>query len=72
MPDALYDAAEFRRHEGEKNLEVGCGTGAIFSSSPSTEPWLKGVDLTAKYQCAQFQFLAPWFGWFLVVRGQKN
>jgi hypothetical protein len=25
-----------------------------------------------KYQCAPFQFLASWFGWFLGVRGQKN
>ena len=25
-----------------------------------------------KYQCQPFQFLAPWLGWFLVVKGQKN
>jgi SAM-dependent methyltransferase len=25
-----------------------------------------------KYQCEPFKFLAPWFGWFLVVKGQKT
>jgi ubiquinone/menaquinone biosynthesis C-methylase UbiE len=25
-----------------------------------------------KYQCEHFPFLAPWFGWFLVARGQKT
>jgi SAM-dependent methyltransferase len=24
-----------------------------------------------KYECKPFKFLAPWFGWFLVVKGQK-
>jgi SAM-dependent methyltransferase len=24
-----------------------------------------------KYECQRFRFLAPWFGWFLVVKGQK-
>ena len=34
---------------------------------------LFGDDISIeKYQCAPFQFLAPWFGWFLVVRGQKD
>jgi SAM-dependent methyltransferase len=34
---------------------------------------LFGDDISIqKYQCAPFQFLAPWFGWFLVVKGQKN
>ena len=27
----LYDAAEFRRHEGEKVLEVGCGEDEHFA-----------------------------------------
>jgi SAM-dependent methyltransferase len=25
-----------------------------------------------KYQCEPFQFLAPWFGWFLVAKAQKT
>jgi SAM-dependent methyltransferase len=25
-----------------------------------------------KHQCKPFEFLAPWFGWFLVVKGQKT
>jgi SAM-dependent methyltransferase len=34
---------------------------------------LFGDDISIeKYQCAPFQFLAPWFGWFLVARGQKT
>ena len=34
---------------------------------------LFGDDISIeKYQSAPFHFLAPWFGWFLVVRGQKN
>jgi ubiquinone/menaquinone biosynthesis C-methylase UbiE len=24
-----------------------------------------------KYECRPLKFLAPWFGWFLVVKGQK-
>jgi hypothetical protein len=34
---------------------------------------LFGDDISIqKYQCAPLQFFAPWFGWFLVVRGQKT
>jgi hypothetical protein len=25
-----------------------------------------------KYECQPFKSLAPWFGWFLVVKGQKT
>jgi SAM-dependent methyltransferase len=25
-----------------------------------------------KYECSPFPFLAPWFGWFLVAKGQKS
>ena len=25
-----------------------------------------------KYESQPFKFLAPWFGWFLVVKGQKT
>lgn len=33
---------------------------------------LFGADISIrKYQCRPFSFLAPWFGWFLVVKGQK-
>lgn len=33
---------------------------------------LFGPDICVeKYECQPFRFLAPWFGWFLVVKGQK-
>ena len=34
---------------------------------------LFGPDVSVeKYQCEPFRFLAPWFGWFLVVKGRKT
>src|ERR1700722_4227099 len=45
----LYDAAEFRRHEGEKVLEVGCGTGSDLLQFAKHGALATGVDLTAKH-----------------------
>src|ERR1700730_12140323 len=45
----LYDAAEFRKHGGEKVLEVGCGTGADLLQFTKHGALATGVDLTTKH-----------------------
>ncbi len=45
----LYEVAEFKKHAGDKVLEIGC------------EP----------HHCKPSEFLAPWLGWYLVVKDQK-
>jgi SAM-dependent methyltransferase len=45
----LYTAAEFRRHAGEKVLEVGCGTGSDLLQFARHGALATGVDLTAKH-----------------------
>jgi SAM-dependent methyltransferase len=45
----LYDAAEFRRHEGEKVLEIGCGTGSDLLQFARHGALATGVDLAAKH-----------------------
>jgi SAM-dependent methyltransferase len=100
----LYDVAEFRKHRGEKVLEIGYGTGSDLLQFAKHGALGTDVDLTTnhvelarrrvgdlaivytgrklrrlfgphvtieKYECQPLKFLAPWFGWFLVVKGQK-
>ncbi len=45
----LYDAAEFRRHAGERILEVGCGTGADLLQFAKHGALATGVDITEKH-----------------------
>jgi len=45
----LYNAAEFRRHQGEKVLEVGCGTGADLLQFAKHGALATGVDLTTNH-----------------------
>lgn len=45
----LYDVAEFRKHAGEKVLEIGCGTGADLLQFAKHGAIATGVDLTAKH-----------------------
>lgn len=43
----LYDVAEFRKHAGEKVLEIGCGTGSDLLQFAKHGATATGVDLTA-------------------------
>ena len=45
----LYNAAEFRRHQGEKVLVVGCGTGADLLQFAKHGALATGVDLTTNH-----------------------
>ncbi len=45
----LYDAAEFKKHPGEKVLEVGCGTGADLLQFAKHGSLATGVDLTTNH-----------------------
>jgi SAM-dependent methyltransferase len=45
----LYDAAEFRKHSGERVLEIGCGTGCDLLQFAKHGAIATGVDLTAKH-----------------------
>jgi SAM-dependent methyltransferase len=45
----LYDAAEFRKHQGDRVLEVGCGTGADLLQFAKHGALATGVDLTTKH-----------------------
>jgi SAM-dependent methyltransferase len=45
----LYNAAEFRKHQGEKVLEVGCGTGADLLQFAKHGALATGVDLTTNH-----------------------
>jgi SAM-dependent methyltransferase len=59
---------EWKKHieNGDAPIHIDLYTGRklrrLFASHISIE----------KYQCKPFKFLAPWFGWFLVVKGQKT
>jgi SAM-dependent methyltransferase len=45
----LYDAAEFRKHAGERVLEIGCGTGADLLQFAKHGAIAVGIDVTAKH-----------------------
>jgi SAM-dependent methyltransferase len=45
----LYDAAEFRKHSGERVLEIGCGTGADLLQFAKHGAIAVGIDVTAKH-----------------------
>jgi SAM-dependent methyltransferase len=45
----LYHAAEFRKHQGERVLEVGCGTGADLLQFAKHGALATGVDLTTNH-----------------------
>src|ERR1700722_9033500 len=45
----LYEVAEFRKHRGEKGLEVGCGTGRDLLQFAKHGAIATGVDLTARH-----------------------
>ena len=45
----LYEAAEFRKHAGEKVLEIGCGTGSDLLQFAKNGAIAIGVDVTAKH-----------------------
>jgi ubiquinone/menaquinone biosynthesis C-methylase UbiE len=45
----LYEAAEFRKHAGEKVLEVGCGTGTDLLQFAKHGSVATGVDVTARH-----------------------
>lgn len=45
----LYDAAEFRKHAGEKVLEVGCGTGTDLLQFAKHGSVATGVDITSSH-----------------------
>jgi SAM-dependent methyltransferase len=45
----LYDVAEFRKHAGEKVLEIGCGTGSDLLQFAKHGATATGVDLTARH-----------------------
>lgn len=45
----LYNAAEFRKHKGERVLEVGCGTGADLLQFAKHGAVATGVDLTTNH-----------------------
>src|SRR5271170_2636914 len=45
----LYDVAEFRKHAGDKVLEIGCGTGADLLQFAEHGAIATGVDLTARH-----------------------
>jgi SAM-dependent methyltransferase len=45
----LYEVAEFRKHRGEKVLEIGCGTGSDLLQFAKHGALASGVDLTTKH-----------------------
>src|ERR1700744_722655 len=45
----LCDAAEFRKHAGERVLEIGCGTGRDLLQFAKHGAIATGVDLTARH-----------------------
>jgi ubiquinone/menaquinone biosynthesis C-methylase UbiE len=45
----LYEVAEFRKHSGEKVLEIGCGTGSDLLQFAKHGALATGIDLTAKH-----------------------
>jgi SAM-dependent methyltransferase len=45
----LYDVAEFRKHQGDKVLEIGCGTGTDLLQFAKHRALATGIDLTTKH-----------------------
>lgn len=45
----LYEAAEFRRHSGERVLEIGCGTGCDLLQFAKHGAQAVGIDVTAEH-----------------------
>jgi ubiquinone/menaquinone biosynthesis C-methylase UbiE len=45
----LYDVAEFRKHQGDKVLEIGCGTGTDLLQFAKHGALATGIDLTTKH-----------------------
>jgi SAM-dependent methyltransferase len=45
----LYEAAEFRHHQGERVLEIGCGTGCDLLQFAKHGAVATGVDITPKH-----------------------
>jgi SAM-dependent methyltransferase len=45
----LYEAAEFRRHQGEHVLEIGCGTGCDLLQFARHGAYAVGVDVTPEH-----------------------
>lgn len=45
----LYEAAEFRKHAGEKVLEIGCGTGSDLLQFARHGAHATGVDVTPEH-----------------------
>src|SRR5580698_7762168 len=45
----LYEVAEFRKHAGERVLEIGCGTGADLLQFAKHGAIATGVDLAPKH-----------------------
>lgn len=45
----LYEAAEFSKHQGDKVLEIGCGTGSDLLQFARHGALVTGIDLTSKH-----------------------
>ena len=45
----LYEAAGFRRHEGQRVLEIGCGTGCDLLQFAKNGAIATGIDITAEH-----------------------
>jgi SAM-dependent methyltransferase len=45
----LYEVAEFRKHQGDKVLEIGCGTGSDLLQFAKHGALATGIDLTTKH-----------------------
>ncbi len=45
----LYEVAEFRKHQGDKVLEIGCGTGTDLLQFAKHGALATGIDLTTKH-----------------------
>ena len=45
----LYEVAEFRKHQGEEVLEIGCGTGSDLLQFAKHGALATGIDLTTKH-----------------------
>src|SRR6267142_4219094 len=45
----LYEAAEFRKHAGERVLEIGCGTGCDLLQFAKHGAIATGIDITDRH-----------------------
>jgi SAM-dependent methyltransferase len=45
----LYEVAESRKHQGDKVLEIGCGTGSDLLQFAKHGALATGIDLTGKH-----------------------